>query len=144
MLQGKCLYPDILPTYETFYLFPDGNDLVYASRFPRKGAHTGCYEKKHFDIKEINETSERKPEPPKRTDSIECQAIYSAKLIWCWEHSKEMVGKTYFVIARGSGTHVDVYETEDLKGMLACYPIHWFENFDSPEEPVFFEQMKLF
>ncbi|MET1031463.1 hypothetical protein [Domibacillus tundrae] len=48
MLQGTCLDADILPTYETFYLFPAGTDYVYASRFPRKGAHTGYFEKKHF------------------------------------------------------------------------------------------------
>ncbi|MET1031464.1 hypothetical protein [Domibacillus tundrae] len=117
----------------------------------------------------MSEPSEWAPERLKRTDSIECQVIYSAKLIWCWEHSKKMIGKTYFVIARGSGTHVDMYKKEDLKGILACYPVHWFESFeavaqpkeiesmetaadpvieevifDQPEELQFFEQMKIF
>ncbi|OES45832.1 hypothetical protein [Domibacillus iocasae] len=64
---------------------------------------------------------------------------------------------------------VDVYETDDLKRVLACYPVHWFEHFDlieletkienietvsdqvieedifdKQEEPAFFEQMKPF
>ncbi|MET1031601.1 hypothetical protein [Domibacillus tundrae] len=80
-----------------------------------------------------------------------------------------MIGKTYFVIARGAGLHVDMYPSAELKGMLACYPVHWFESFeavdqpeeiesvetasdqvveeaifDPSEEPAFFEQMKLF
>ncbi|WP_046180370.1 hypothetical protein [Domibacillus tundrae] len=170
MLQGICSDPEILPTGETFFLFPAGTDYVYASRFPRKGAHTGCFEKKHFHkIKEVNETPEWQPEPPKRTVEIERNKIYSAKLISCGEHSKKLIDKTYFVIARGAGLHVDMYPSAELKGMLACYPVHWFGNFDlvdqeteiesveivpdsvmeedifdQPIEPEFFEQMKLF
>ncbi|OES45253.1 hypothetical protein [Domibacillus iocasae] len=169
MLQGACVDPEIFPASETFFLFPAGTDYVYASRFPQKSAHIGCYEKKNFHIKEVNETPEWQPEPPKRADAIECQVIYSAKLIWCWEHSKKMIDQTYFVIARGSGSHVDVYANVDLTNMRGCFPIHWFENFglvdqeteiekietvsdqvvkedifDVPEEPALFEQMKLF
>ena len=169
MLQGKCLDPDILPTYETFYLFPVGNNHFYASKFPRKSAHTGCFQKKHFHIKEVNEEAEWPPEPTKRAVEVELNVIYTAKLIWCWKSSKKMLGKIYFVIARGSGSHVDVYVTEDLKGMLASYPVHWFENFDlvdrgpeiektetasdqameeekfdDPQAPQVFEQLSLF
>ncbi|OES46018.1 hypothetical protein [Domibacillus iocasae] len=169
MLQGACIDADILLAGETLFLFPAVPDYVYASRFPRKSVYTGCYEKKHFRIAEANKTPEWQTEPPKPTDSIECQVIYYAKLIWCWEHSKKMIDQTYFVIARGSGSHVDVYENKELKGMMGCFPIHWFENFnlveqetemekteiasdqvveedifDEPEQPRFFEQMKLF
>jgi hypothetical protein len=80
-----------------------------------------------------------------------------------------MIGQTYSVIARGSGTHVDVYENNKLKGLLGCFPVDWFEYFEAvdqpeaieiietasdqvveedifevPEEPALFEQMKLF
>lgn len=117
----------------------------------------------------MNETAEWPPEPPKKKKPIEQNVLFSAKLIWCWKCIGKQVGKTYFVIARGQGLHVDVYSNAELTNMLGCYPVHWFENFehvgdppvieilevasdqvveenifDQPEEPQFFEQMKLF
>ncbi|MET1031598.1 hypothetical protein [Domibacillus tundrae] len=108
MLQGICLDSEILPVEETFFLFPVGDDLVYASGFPRKSAHTGCFQKDRFQIIEMIEPVEWPPEPTKRAVEVELNAIYTTKLIWCWKSSKKMIGQTYFVIARGSRSHVDV------------------------------------
>lgn len=169
MLQGQSLDADILPNYERLSLFLVGKDHIYASRFPRKDAHTGCFQKSHFQIEEVTETVEWQPEPPEGMVDIERNKIYKAKLIWCWKNSEKMPGKTYFVITRASRSQFDVYKKEDLKGILACCPVRWFEsfqavdhqkeienvetvpnsvieenNFEQPEEPQFFEQIKLF
>ncbi|MGG3449914.1 hypothetical protein [Domibacillus aminovorans] len=125
MLQGTCIDPDILATEETLYLFPAGTDYMYASRFPRKSAHTGCFLK----VKEEIKASEWPPEPPKRAVEIQLNEVYTAKLIWCWEASKDRCDKEYYVIARGSGSHVDYYPNPELKGLLGSLPVHWFENF---------------
>ncbi|MGG3451875.1 hypothetical protein ABER98_18790 [Domibacillus aminovorans] len=52
MLQGTCINNDILLAGEAFYLFPANDDYVYVSRFLRKSAHSDCFEKKYFQIKE--------------------------------------------------------------------------------------------
>jgi hypothetical protein len=134
MLQGTCLDSDILTAGETFFLFPAGTDYVYASRFPRKNAHTGCFPIDRFKVKEEVETSGWPPEPPKRVVEIELNEVYVAKLMWCWEASKDRRDKEYYVMARGSGSHVDYYSNPELKGMLGSLPVHWFENFERVEE----------
>ncbi|WP_018392465.1 hypothetical protein [Bacillus sp. 37MA] len=129
MLQGTCIDSDILPAGETFYLFPAGTDYVYASRFPRKSAHTGCFPIDRFKVKEEVETTEWPQEPPKRVVEIELNEVYVAKLVWCWEASKDRRDKEYYVIARGYGSHVDYYPNPELEGLLGSLPVHWFENF---------------
>lgn len=129
MLQGACIDSDILAVGEIFYLFPVGTDYVYASRFPRKSTHTGCFPIDRFKIKEETKTSEWLLEPPKRAVEIELNEVYVAKLIWCWEASKDRRDKEYYVIARGSGSHVDYYSNPQLEGILGSLPVHWFENF---------------
>ncbi|MGG3452072.1 hypothetical protein ABER98_19865 [Domibacillus aminovorans] len=109
MLQGACIDPDILATGETIYLFPAGTDYVYTSRFPCKSTHTGCFPIDRFQAITETETSEWPPEPPKRAVEIELNEVYVAKLVWCWEASKDRCDKEYDVIARGSGSHVDYY-----------------------------------
>ncbi|OAH53103.1 hypothetical protein AWH48_12155 [Domibacillus aminovorans] len=129
MLQGTCIDSDVLGAGETFYLFPAGTDYVYASRFPRKSAHTGCFPIDRFKVKEEVKTSEWPPEPPKRAVGIELNEVYVAKLVWCWEASKDRCDREYYVIARGSGSHVDYYPNPELEGLLGSLPVHWFENF---------------
>jgi hypothetical protein len=65
---------------------------------------------------------------------IELNEVYVAKLMWCWEASKDRCDKEYYVITRGSGSHVDYYSNLELKGMLGSLPVHWFENFERVEE----------
>jgi hypothetical protein len=139
MLQGTCIDNDILPAGETFYLFPAGTDYVYASRFPRKNAHTGCFSIDRFrSIKEA-EAAEWLPEPPKRAVEIELNKVYVAKLIWCQEALKDRCNKEYYIIARGSGRHVDYYSNPELKRMLGSLPVHWFENFRIAENSLVIE-----
>jgi hypothetical protein len=134
MLQGTCLDSDILTAGETFFLFPAGTDYVYASRFPRKNAHIGCFSIDRFRAIEEAETSEWPQEPPKRAVKIELNEVYVAKLMWCREASKDRCDKEYYVIACGSGSHVDYYSNQELKGILGNLPVHWFEDFESVEE----------
>ncbi len=43
--------------------------------------------------------------------------------------SKDPCDKEYYVIARGSGSHVDYYSNPELEGLLGSLPMHWFESF---------------
>jgi hypothetical protein len=130
MLQGTYINNDILPAGETFYLFPANAGYVYASRFPQKSAHTGCFPIDRFKT----ETSEWTQEPPKRSVEIELNEVYGAKLIWCQESLKDRCNKEYYFIARGSGSHVDYYSNPELKEILGNLLVHWFENFECVEE----------
>lgn len=144
MLRGYCLDVEILPTNILFYLFPHGKHNFYASRFPKKGSHTGSVRRSMFSIVEETEGTEWPLEPPKKTKPIELNVVFSAKLIWCYDnYQTSFIGKTCFVIARGKGLHVDVYADAELKCMLGCYPIHWFESFNVPRA-VRLEQLTLF
>jgi hypothetical protein len=133
MLQGTCINNDILPAGETFYLFPANAGYVYASRFPRKGAHTGCFSIDRFRVIQEDEASEWPPEPPKRAVDIERETVYKAKLIWCWKAVQDRCMKEYYVIARRSETFVYYYNDHELTGLLGCLPVHWFENFQHIE-----------
>ncbi|OAH59197.1 hypothetical protein AWH48_15740 [Domibacillus aminovorans] len=140
MLQGTCINNDILPAGEAFYLFPANDDYVYVSRFPRKSAHSDCFEKKYFQIKEeIKPISwpPEPPEPPKRAVEMGLNEVYAAKLIWCWEASKDRMDKEYYVIVRGSGIHVDYYPNPELEELLGSLPVHCFEKFRRNEAVTF-------
>ncbi|WP_018394298.1 hypothetical protein [Bacillus sp. 37MA] len=74
-------------------------EMMYASRFPRKCPHTGCFPIDRFKVIEEVKTPEWPAEPPKRTPEIELNRIYVAKLMWNWETSKDRCDKEYYVIA---------------------------------------------
>ncbi len=137
MLQGTCINNDILLAGEAFYLFPANDDYVYVSRFPRKSAHSDCFEKKYFQIKEEIKPISWPSEPPKRAVEIELNEVYAAKLIWCWEASKDRMDKEYYVIVRGSGSHVDYYPNPELEELFGSLPVHWFEKFIRNEAVTF-------
>lgn len=173
MLQGTCIDPDILPAGETFFLFPAGGNSFYASEFPRKGAHTGCFRKDLFEIMpEVKKEPEREewpPYPPVKETGIELRQVYRARLMYHWEMCKDKIGKTFYVVARNGLSHVYYYSDPELKVLNGCLKAHWFENFelvdlepvieqaemlsdqqeeavifDSPEKEMAFEQMTLF
>ncbi len=105
----------------------------------RKSTHTGCFPIDRFQVITETETSEWPPEPPKRAVEIELNEVYVAKLVWCWEASKDRCDKEYYVIARGSGSHVDYYPNPELKGLFGSLPVHWFENFRHAENSLVIE-----
>lgn len=53
MLKGVCKDPgqvSVLKKGESYYLFPAGFTHYYASKFPNKNSHRGCFEKGIFDL----------------------------------------------------------------------------------------------
>ncbi|WP_244895461.1 hypothetical protein [Evansella clarkii] len=63
MMQGICIDKgDTLTLQEgkKYFLFPNGANHFYASRFNSKRSHFGCYRAKHFEV--IQEEEEDTPE----------------------------------------------------------------------------------
>ncbi|MGG3450217.1 hypothetical protein [Domibacillus aminovorans] len=57
--------------------------------------------------------------------------------------SKDPCDKEYYVIARGSGSHIDYYPNPELKGLLGSLPVHWFENFRFAENSLVIESEEI-
>lgn len=63
MLQGVCIdagATTVLEKGKTYFLFSNGKDHYYVSRFPKAGAHFGCFRKSLFQIVQEDEWP---PEP---------------------------------------------------------------------------------
>jgi DNA polymerase len=81
-MQGICTKPPdsmVLQKGETYYLFPNGPDHVYVSKFPNQDAHMGCFELKHFEV--ILEKGDTESLTEKRTLSIDIETYSSVDLI---------------------------------------------------------------
>lgn len=70
MLKGVSLDASILPLDVEFYLFPNGKNQYYASRFPKQSAHTGCFSKKRFRIIESDEAPKWSAEKERQEELV--------------------------------------------------------------------------
>lgn len=115
---------ELLTEGTTYYLFPNGDSHVYASRFDNQDAHFGCFQTELFE--EVNTAEET--EPPPLREPLELDTYYSADLIWRRPGYKNLVDLGSYVIYT-LDTHAYFYDDETLKGFRGCFPIHWFSNF---------------
>lgn len=117
MLQGICVDNQnsmVLRVGERYFLFPNGKEHFYVSRFPHKGSHTGCFQTKHFRIEELRLNPEK---------------VYKASLMWTgpgYRSSTEL--KDYYIVPRK--THGYFYTDITLKKCEGCFPLAWFTNFE--------------
>lgn len=157
MLQGIYLEIDNNPTGliagEKYYLFPNGPNYYYASRFPSEGSHMGIFHARRFQVVEEEEWL---PEPDQIIPEISKSKVYRATLIWRPEGHQTTKLKEYFI--KRSQTHCHFYYDANLKKCGGCFPLHWFDNFrevnnhnESVQEKVEsepkieqFEQLSLF
>lgn len=61
MLEGVCIDTGgtlALKRDTTYFLFPNGENLFYVSRFPNEGAHFGCFRADLFQVEEKHETDD--------------------------------------------------------------------------------------
>ena len=120
MLQGICINTDntvVLTEFESYFLFPNGPDLYYVSRFPNENAHTGCFEAKQFQL--IDEEELLMLE-------IDRKKVYLAHM-----HRKEgypgLELKEYFIKPRKK--NCKIYHDRSMTQFKGCFPLNWFIDF---------------
>lgn len=128
MLQGICLEPEqaaVLEKGKSYYLFPNGANHYYVSKFPNSGAHMGCFQNSYFQIIE----KELWPEEPEiRSVRLDPEKVYRAKLIWREPGYKSIELKDYYI--KPKATHGYFYCDSALKECRGCFPLHWFTGFE--------------
>ncbi|MGM0903086.1 MAG: hypothetical protein ACQEXB_18555 [Bacillota bacterium] len=131
MLQGICVDPGqtaVLTKGTSYYLFPNGANHYYVSKYPNPEAHKGCYSKEYFQLIEKEIWPD---EPEKRDIQLEPDKVYKARLIWRKPGYKGTVLKEYFL--KPKKTHAYFYLDEDLQKLCGCFPFHWFVGFEEVE-----------
>ncbi|MBO1515028.1 hypothetical protein [Metabacillus bambusae] len=121
MLQGICVDTEntvVLQKGESYYLFPNGPDHYYVSRFPNEGAHTGCFQVKHFEL--IDEEEKAMP-------GIDRDKVYFAQM-YCKVGYPSFELKEYYIKPRK--THCNLYEDQALTRFKGCFPLEWFTDFE--------------
>ncbi|MED5052683.1 hypothetical protein P9850_12745 [Anoxybacillus rupiensis] len=128
MLQGVCVDASLTMVLEkgkTYFLFPNGPNHYYVSKFPNAGSHSGCFHKSLFEIVQEDEWP---PEPS--ADSVpvlDSSKVYKAKLVWRRPGYKQIPLGTYYL--KPLKTHAHFYYDRQLKRLGGCFPLHWFEGF---------------
>lgn len=130
---------------ERYYLFTHGRDHFYASRFKRKGAHFGVYEKKFFKViqGQVLEQDKCTQEPLKSTIEINKDKVYKADLVWRQRAYAATELGTYYL--KPKNTHCFFYSDPQLNKVCGCFPLNWFANFEEHDpkvEPIIQEMLK--
>ncbi|MCM3651308.1 hypothetical protein [Metabacillus litoralis] len=121
MIQGICIDTQntmVLSEGESYYLFPNGPDHYYVSRFPNEDAHTGCFQAKHFQL--IEEEDVTMP-------YIDREKVYFAHM-YRKEGYPSLELKEYFI--KPKKTHCSLYEDRALTEFKGCFPLDWFTDFE--------------
>jgi hypothetical protein len=121
MLQGTCIeggQSAVLEKGKEYFLFPNGPDHYYVSRFPNENAHTGCFQAKYFQL--IDEEDLVMPE-------IDREKVYIAHM-YRKEGYPGLELKEYFIEA--GKTHCYLYEDRSLKKCKGCFPLEWLTDFE--------------
>ncbi|XQY90666.1 hypothetical protein ACNRWW_14160 [Metabacillus sp. HB246100] len=118
MLQGICINTEntvVLTEGESYYLFPNGTDHYYVSKFPNDGAHTGCFQTKHFHLVE------------KEKPNLDREKVYLAHM-YRKEGYPSLELKEYFI--NPSKTHCYIYHDSAMTQFVGCFPLDWFKDFE--------------
>jgi hypothetical protein len=116
LLQGTCIkvgQSAVLEKGKEYFLFPNGPDHYYVSRFPNENAHTGCFqviEEEDLVMPEINR-----------------EKVYIAHMYWK-EGYPGLELKEFFI--KAGKTHCYLYEDRGLKQFKGCFPLEWFTDFE--------------
>lgn len=119
MLEGICIDTEntvVLTEGERYYLFPNGSEHYYVSKFPNKGAHTGCFQAKHFKL--ISKTE------------LDREKVYIAYM-YRKEGYPGLELIEYYI--KPKRTHCNIYYDKALTQFKGCFPLEWFTNFEEVE-----------
>jgi hypothetical protein len=134
-LRGVCINPertDLMEKGKTYYLFPNGPDHVYVSRFDNPGAHFGCFERSRFnELTEEKQADPWPPEPPVIIPNLDREKLYKARLIWRESFYKGKELGEYYITPLESSCFF--YRNPGKERFCGCFPIHWFEGFAEVE-----------
>lgn len=129
MLKGVYLKIDDAETGlvpgKVYYLFPNGPNYYYASKFPTEGSHMGIFQAGRF---RVIEEEEWPPEPALVIPELDKGKVYKARLIWRTEGYKSTRLKDYYI--KQNQTHCYFYSDPELKKCGGCFPLHWFSDFE--------------
>lgn len=127
MLQGICIDPGqtvVLEEGKSYFLFPNGTQHYYVSKFPNQDAHKGCFQTKYFQIIQKEEWA---IEPDVKALDLVQEKVYKANLIWRRPGYKSIKLQEYYV--RPKTTNGYFYNDSSLRDCVGCFPLHWFANF---------------
>jgi hypothetical protein len=128
LLQGICVdtgATTVLEKGKKYFLFSNGPNHYYVSKFPRESSHCGCFHKALFELVQEDEWP---PEPSADTVPVlDSSKIYEARLIWRRAGYKQVKLGTYYL--QPLKTHAHFYYDKQLKKFGGCFPLHWFEGF---------------
>ncbi len=137
----------VLEKGKKYFLFLNGPDHYYVSKFPEANSHQGCFPKSLFQIIQEDEWP---PEPSAgNVPVLDSSKIYEAKLIWRKRGYEQVKLGTYYLRPARTGTHAYLYEDKSLKQCRGCFPLHWFADFrevneeESETNEVVFEEETL-
>jgi hypothetical protein len=128
VFQGVCIdagATTILEKGKKYFLFSNGHDHYYVSKFPKASSHQGCFHKSLFQVVQEDEWP---PEPSADTVPVlNSSKVYKARPIWRKRGYQQIKLGTYYL--QPLGTHAYVYRDKQLKKCVGCFPLHWFEGF---------------
>ncbi|KAF0817667.1 Phage protein [Bacillus sp. ZZV12-4809] len=127
MLKGKYIGSDKVCSLNkeyTYFLFPNGPNHYYVSRFNNPNAHFGCFDCDWFHILEEEDYAS---EPPRTNIDLEQGKIYKAKLFWRRAGYCNILLTHYYLLPQI--THAHFYEDIELTKCKGCFPLHWFKDF---------------
>ncbi|MBG9479392.1 hypothetical protein [Lysinibacillus sphaericus] len=141
-MQGLCIKEtnsSNLKKGKKYYLFPDGGNAYYASRFPRKGSHFGAYQKHYFEIVKDHEVWPPEPIKTSNLPILQTGTVYKAELIWRKQgYADSTPLGTYFIAAIDNcyacATDCYFYLDAALTKPKGRFPLHWFKNIQEYDE----------
>ncbi|WP_078379137.1 hypothetical protein [Sutcliffiella halmapala] len=116
MLQGICVNPvntEVINKGEKYFLFPNGPDHYYVSKFPNPGAHRGCFLAESFEVID-NEVELHKDK------------LYRAKLIYRGTGYSQVEFKHYYL--KLNVTLCFFYDDVECTSFRGSFPQKWFTD----------------
>ncbi|PAD67311.1 hypothetical protein CHH83_19690 [Bacillus sp. 7586-K] len=124
MLQGICIDTEntvVLTEGEQYYLFPNGTEHYYVSKFPNEGAHTGCFQAKYFKVIEKEDVA---------MSELDREKVYFAHM-YRKEGYPGLELIEYYI--KPKKTHCNIYCDKALTQFKGCFPLDWFTDFEEIE-----------
>ena len=114
-----------------YFLYPNGSEHAYISKFDNPSAHFGCYRQSLF--KELSQVApKRPPEPPELDWELETGQVYKAYLTWVkMPGAKHMIDQSYFVCKHPRHRHqVSVFEDPERTSFRAILSSNYFRDYE--------------
>ncbi|MCM2674066.1 hypothetical protein [Alkalicoccobacillus plakortidis] len=114
-----------------YFLYPNGSEHAYISKFDNPSAHFGCYRKSLFE-KVFEDAPVLPLEPPELNWELESGQVYKAYLTWVnMPGAKHMIDQSYFVRKHPRHRHqVSVFEDPECTSFRAILSSNYFRDYE--------------